>query len=183
MNKIISFLKNNRIFVITILLSLSVGFYFGISYKNYQIRKNLNKITEALFNDEMKENKEIKKSTVLSDEEKNNYISKIDISVNIKEYNSAFSQDNRFNGKARSLKGIIKNNGDKDVKKAELLIIFLDKNGDPIYEDTYNPLYNTDQFKSIILKPNYINEFGFSTDGVPVEWSGQIQYQINDIEY
>ena len=91
--------------------------------------------------------------------------------------------DNRYNGKARSLTGTIKNNGDKEIKKVELLVMFLDENEKSIYENTYNPLYNSDKYESVVLKPNYVNEFSFNTDGVPSGWSGKVQYKISNIEY
>lgn len=195
MDKLLSFLKAKLIILVALIVGLSLGFFLGMEYKSYQIRKNLQTLQEGLGqafqetigqifpNTNDKESDKTKEASVLTEEEKNAYIPKMDISVKVDEYESILSNDNRFNGKARSLTGTIKNNGDKDIKKAELTVMFLDENEQTIYENTYNPLYNSDKWEAVILKPNYVNEFGFATDGVPKEWSGKIKYQISDIEY
>jgi len=184
MNKLIAYPQSKLIF--WIIISLLLGFFLGIEYKSYQIQKNLQTFEESLNQISPEDNNEsdkVKEAETLSEEEKNNYIPKIDISIKIEEFESIIDSENIFNGKARGLVGTIKNNGDKEIKKVELLVIFLNENDQSIYEYTYNPLYNMDTLENVILKPNYINEFAFNTNGVPKEWSGKIKYEISDIEY
>ncbi|MDD2807492.1 MAG: hypothetical protein PHW95_03180 [Patescibacteria group bacterium] len=186
MNKLLSFLQSQWIILVVLIVGLLFGFFLGMEYKSYQIQKNLQtfqKDLNQIFSGANKESDKTKEAGTLSNEEKNNYIPKIDISVQVDEFKSIIDSDNIFNGKARRLVGTIKNNSDKEIKKAELLVMFLNENDQSIYENTYNPLYNSDKFEDVILKPNYINEFSFNTDGVPKEWSGKIRYHISDIEY
>jgi len=194
MQKLLSFLKTGGGIILILVFGLLIGFFTGMQYKSYQMQRNLEKFQEnidKIFTEEdsnenqiseTNQNNKFNEANILDNEKKNKYIEKIDIIVEVNEYKSILNSENRFNGKTRSLKGKIKNNSDQSFNKARLFVIFLDENDQPIYEDDYNPLYNSDKMESIILKPNYTNEFNFNTDGVPNEWSGKIKYQINDIE-
>lgn len=64
MNKILSFLQSKRIILIVLIAGLLVGFFLGMEYKSYQIRKNLQTLQESLsqtFSDSS--NKEVDKTT------------------------------------------------------------------------------------------------------------------------
>ena len=174
---------NKKLIIVAVIFSV-VGFISGYFYKGYEIRKNF----LGFANNFETSNKDVvdsqsQKTNVTNKEEIEEYIDNININVEIKEYDSYIDSQNRFNDKARSLYGSIKNKGDKNIKSAELLVKFLDDAGNPIYENDYNPLYNSDKLESVILKPNYSNEFSFNTDGVPSEWSGQIEYRISDLSF
>jgi len=82
--------------------------------------------------------------------------------------------------------GEIKNLGNRSLKEVEITIYFLDKNGKPIFEETYHPVLVTEYSfgdRNKPLKPNYTRKFGYSTDDVPSDWAKKVQAKITDIEF
>lgn len=61
------------------------------------------------------------------------------------------------------VKGEVKNIGNRTVEKYIIMVYFLDKKGNPIYEEKYKRPYAN-------LKPNYIKKFIISSSSIPDEW-------------
>lgn len=93
-------------------------------------------------------------------------------------------------GEARSgdyaVWGEVKNTGQRTLKEVHITIYFLDKNGNPIYEEDYHPVttsayaYEIDQDH---LKPNYGKKFGYSADDVPSDWAKQVKVIVTDLHF
>lgn len=81
--------------------------------------------------------------------------------------------------------GEIKNNTDATFTKVGITIYFLDKNGNPVHEMSYNPVNVTKRSygdDAIPLKPNYSRKFGVKYDNAPSEWSQKVKVVLSDIE-
>jgi len=75
----------------------------------------------------------------------------------------------------------IKNNGTETISKLWVKVYFLDKNGDPFYENDYLPISNVSDMK--LLKPNYTfrmetNKYMTVKEINPKEWSKKIKIEI-----
>lgn len=163
----------------------AIGFGSGYKYKEYLIVKSLQELANAFsnFGNSNTNSSDTQQAAVADTQEEKDYIANsANIEVTVDEFKSYSDSDNRFNGKARSLKGTIKNTGEKTIQSAILLVVFLDANEKAVGEHEYDPLYNRDSYESVLLKPNYSNEFSFNTDAAPSEWGGKVQYRITDIK-
>ncbi|KGK21003.1 hypothetical protein [Vibrio navarrensis] len=81
--------------------------------------------------------------------------------------------------------GEVKNNGDIALRKVEIIIYLLDKEGNPVHEISYHPVLVTDLSygnDAVPLKPNYSRKFGVKADDAPLEWSQKVRVIISDIE-
>jgi len=82
--------------------------------------------------------------------------------------------------------GIIRNLGNRTLNKVEIIIYFLDKDGMPIFEETYSPVWVSEYSfgtSNKPLKPNYSRRFGYSIDDVPSDWAKKIKAEITDIRF
>ena len=75
----------------------------------------------------------------------------------------------------------IKNNGTETISELWVKVYFLDKNGEPFYEDDYLPISDVSDMK--LLKPNYTyrmktNEYMTVKEINPKEWSKKIKIEI-----
>jgi hypothetical protein len=80
--------------------------------------------------------------------------------------------------------GEVKNIGDRTLTKVEITIYYLDRYGDPVYEQVQRPVHcsawlSDDQ----PLKPNYSQKFGYEADDAPSEWAREIRGVVSDIEF
>lgn len=86
----------------------------------------------------------------------------------------------------------IKNNGNRTLNRVKVRVVFQDKEGKPIAEEEYNPVwvvqggYSADDNKP--LRPNYIwqnePEKFYTAKSVPSEWAeGKVTATISDIEF
>lgn len=81
--------------------------------------------------------------------------------------------------------GEVKNNSDVVINRIGITIYFLDKEGNPIHEKSYNPVYITESSyvsQGIPLKPNYSRKFGLKADDAPSEWSKKVEVVLSDLE-
>ncbi len=84
------------------------------------------------------------------------------------------------------ISGIIRNLGKRTLNKVEMIIYFLDKDGMPIFEDTYSPVWVSEYSFGVSnkpLKPNYSRRFGYSIDDVPSDWAKKVRAEITDIRF
>ena len=84
------------------------------------------------------------------------------------------------------ISGIIRNLGNRTLNKVEIIIYFLDKDGMPIFEETYSPVWVSEYSFGVSnkpLKPNYSRRFGYSIDDVPSDWAKKIKAEITDIRF
>ncbi|MFK8067640.1 MAG: hypothetical protein AB8D52_05290 [Gammaproteobacteria bacterium] len=91
--------------------------------------------------------------------------------------------EGRYGGKG--VFGEIKNNSDVALTKVGIIIYFLDKDGKPVHEKSYHPVYVTERSygdDAIPLKPNYSRKFGVKADDAPYEWSEKAKVVLSDIE-
>lgn len=82
--------------------------------------------------------------------------------------------------------GIIRNLGNRTLNKVEIIIYFLDKDGMPIFEETYSPVWVSEYSfgtSNKPLKPNYSRRFGYRIDDVPSDWAKKIKAEITDIRF
>jgi|TARA_B110000305_G_C18946714_1_gene406427 hypothetical protein len=75
----------------------------------------------------------------------------------------------------------IKNNGTETISTLWVKVYFLDKNGDPFYEDDYLPISDYSDMK--LLKPNYTfrmetNKYMTVKEINPKEWSKKIKIEV-----
>ena len=91
-----------------------------------------------------------------------------------------------FDEKKPGVKYAIKKKGSETLKRIEIIIYFLDKNGNPFFEEKYSPIsiYSSGYR---VLKPNYTYRFDkneyHTIDNLGDEWSGKIKIEIVDIEF
>lgn len=82
--------------------------------------------------------------------------------------------------------GIIRNLGNRTLNKVEIIIYFLDKDGMPIFEETYSPVWVSEYSfgtSNKPLKPNYSRRFGCNIEDVPPDWAKKIKAEITDIRF
>lgn len=82
--------------------------------------------------------------------------------------------------------GIIRNLGNRTLNKVEIIIYFLDKDGMPIFEETYSPVWVSEYSfgtSNKPLKPNYSRIFGYSIENVPPDWAKKIKAEITAIRF
>ena len=82
--------------------------------------------------------------------------------------------------------GIIRNLGNRTLNKVEIIIYFLDKDGMPIFEETYSPVWVSEYSfgtSNKPLKPNYSRRFGYIIDDVPSDWAKKVKAEITDIRF
>jgi 2'-5' RNA ligase len=83
--------------------------------------------------------------------------------------------------------GELKNNGDRSLKRVEVTIYYLDKDGKAIFEKDYSPVlvseYSFGLRRDKPLKPNYSQQFGCKLDDAPSDWSGEIRVKVTNLEF
>jgi len=82
--------------------------------------------------------------------------------------------------------GIIRNLGNRTLNKVEITIYFLDKDGWPIFEETYSPVWVSEYSfgtSNKPLNPDYSRRFGYSIDDVPSDWAKKVKAKITDIRF
>ena len=114
-------------------------------------------------------------------EAKQDYIKNYLVLFEIEAKNCNFGGDE----KTPCLRYAIKNIGSETLKKIEVIVYFLDKNGKAFFEEKYYPIstYSIDG----VLKPNYTYRRNKDTytpiENLGDEWSGKIKIEIVDIEF
>lgn len=91
-------------------------------------------------------------------------------------------------GYSKSKKGIfgtVKNIGDKNIGLLEIIVYFLDSNGQRVGEKSIMVISTQSIFeKTIPLKPNYSKDFGYILEeDAPSEWAGKIEVEISKIAF
>ncbi|MBC8295775.1 MAG: hypothetical protein H8E55_08285 [Pelagibacterales bacterium] len=114
-------------------------------------------------------------------EAKQDYIKNYLVLFEIEATNCNFGGDE----KTPCLRYAIKNIGSETLKKIEVIVYFLDKNGKAFFEKKYHPIsiYSIDG----VLKPNYTyrrnKDTYMSIENLGDEWSGKVKIEIVDIEF
>ena len=71
--------------------------------------------------------------------------------------------------------GKVQNTGDKTVNQVGIKVIYLDEDGQGIWEQEI--------IVNEALKPNYIKEFQFGGLPVPSEWAGKVTYKLTSLQF
>jgi hypothetical protein len=84
--------------------------------------------------------------------------------------------------------GEIKNNGNRTLDKVEITAYFLDKQDNPIYEETYLPVNAGQQTYGLSdanspLKPAYSRKFGYNAKNAPSEWAKKVRIQVTLVRF
>lgn len=132
---------------------------------------------------EAKEGLEKTKDELKSFKEKQEYIEK----VALKNFTVSEGKKYGFGDPVPGIFGTIVNNGDRTLKKVEITVYFLDKNGTIIGEKDFYPVW---VFMYSLggdnkpLKPNYVKDFGYSVENYsPSTWAGKVKGKITNIEF
>lgn len=152
-----------------------------------KLHNALNKYEEVLeLDSEMVEAKKAKaeiEKEIEAFEEKRSYIS----NVELKEFKVGKGRRYSFEGPQPAIFGKVVNHGNRTLRKVEVTVYFLGRDGQPIAEEDYYPVLVTefsfgDDNKP--LRPGYIKEFGYVVgDKTPSEWSGKARAKITDIDF
>jgi hypothetical protein len=106
--------------------------------------------------------------------------------VEIIDFNARYFDSYSY-GKVPGVQFGVKNNGNKSLKRVEIIVYFYDDNGNAIYEENYVPIseYSYDGLSE--LKPNYIERMEkdkfYRVKGLGAEWSGKANAVISEIEF
>lgn len=106
--------------------------------------------------------------------------------VEIIDFNARYF-DSYLYGKVPGVQFGVRNNGNKSLKRVEIIVYFYDDNGNAIYEENYVPIseYSYDGLSE--LKPNYIERMEkdkfYRVEGLGAEWSGKAKAVISEIEF
>lgn len=104
------------------------------------------------------------------------YIDKIEIK-NLKVGTSVLQEPAVF--------GEIKNKGDRTIKSLDLVIYFLDKDGNIVAEKEYSPIFPSEYSfgnDSSPLKPNYARKFGYRAQDAPSDWNRKVEVKVVKVE-
>lgn len=87
--------------------------------------------------------------------------------------------------KKRGLYGTVRNLGDRTLKRVEVTVYFLDRNGQRIAEDSYGAVSSYDfAGNTDPLKPGYVRDFGFTIEkSAPREWGGKFEAMVSDVDF
>ena len=180
MKKIKAFLKTTKgLLIVAVTISLLIGFFLGIQYENNRIKKNIQETFNEFF--PTSEEKQSNKKTAES----------VETNLLKEEYirNDLLLENIRIEEKYenRRIKGVVKNNGNKILNEVEIIVYFLDEEGNPMGEENYYPVLVTEYSflnDNKPLKPNYVKDFEYIIENdAPPEWSGKIEVEIINIDF
>jgi hypothetical protein len=80
----------------------------------------------------------------------------------------------------------IKNNGGRALKMVEVIVSFLDKEGQPISQKFLKPIDaqpGVTQGEDAPLGPGQKRAFGMRMDAPPAGWSGKVDIKVNNLEF
>jgi hypothetical protein len=85
-----------------------------------------------------------------------------------------------------AIKFAVKNLGNETITYLKATVYFLDKNGQPFYEETYSPISKYADMKE--LKPNYTfrlarESYWTVKEISPSEWSERVSIEITKVEF
>ena len=107
--------------------------------------------------------------------------------VELKDFKVSEGKKYSFDELEPCIFGTIVNNGERILKKVEITVYFLDKNGTVIGEEDFHPvLVSNYSFggDNKPLKPNYVKDFGYSVKKyAPSAWAGKVNGEIANIEF
>lgn len=80
--------------------------------------------------------------------------------------------------------GEIRNNSDKTFKTVEIIIYFLDKSDNIIFEKSFTPVlvFENSLNNSTPLKPNYVQKFGYTAEDAPSEWAKKVKIIVSNLD-
>jgi hypothetical protein len=83
--------------------------------------------------------------------------------------------------------GEIKNKGNKTLKNVELIVYLLDKDENPISEESFYAVwasdFNLDPQTRKPLKPGYVRKFQEKIFNPPSEWAKKVKVRIKEVEF
>ena len=86
-----------------------------------------------------------------------------------------------------TVKGELKNRGDRSLNRVELTVVLLDGDGKPVAEDKSHPVLVTKHSfgdrDNTPLKPNYARKFTAVVKELPSDWSGKVEARITGVEF
>ena len=162
------------IITVSLIVCFVIGYFVGREHVKYTLRKTVTEAFRPLS--EMDSGDKPKIAGMAIQQEKRDYLQYIQI------YDLEYAEYKSLGDLNRRIKGKLKNNGDKTLKKVVIQFTFLDKDMKPIFEDV-DEVYIFQDWEFRPIKPNYIAEIYYSGDDVPEEWSGKFEYEIIDITF
>jgi len=99
-----------------------------------------------------------------------------------------FPAQTAFGESVIGLSGRIRNTGDRTLRQVQIIVYFLDDQGNEIGEKDFNPvLYFEDNLfggDDAPLRPNYIEDFSYSLADAPTTWGGSLyRVELGTIEF
>lgn len=84
-----------------------------------------------------------------------------------------------------SVSGELKNTGDRTLRRVEVTVYLLDKEGKTIGQQSNSPVWVTEIAlgDNTPLLPNYTRSFGYNVNAPPSDWSHKVNVDITRIEY
>ncbi len=83
--------------------------------------------------------------------------------------------------------GELKNVGDRTLKRIDIVVYCLGKDGKPVFEKTSSPVLVTDVSlfgeESQPLKPGYTQKFGVKLDDAPSDWTKRVEVKVTSVEF
>ena len=83
--------------------------------------------------------------------------------------------------------GEVKNLGNRSLRKVEITIFFLAKDGKPVFEKKYHPVLVLESSWSFgdnePLRANYSGKFGVRLDNAPSDWAKKVKVKVTNIEF
>jgi hypothetical protein len=80
--------------------------------------------------------------------------------------------------------GEVKNIGERTLKRVEITIFCLDKDGKAVFEKTFRPVRASSTFgDDKPLKPGYSRSFGVKLDDAPSDWANKVDVKVTMVEF
>lgn len=158
-----------------LVLLIGLLYFIAMPISMNSIPQSTNGKTEQSLSVNAAESKPTKSE--IKENEERNYIKNIELR-NVKVGKSVLDEKGAF--------GEIKNLGSKTLKKVEIVIYCLDRNGNRTFEKKYHPVLVSEYLflgDNEPLKPNYSKKFGVKLDDAPSDWSGEIEVEVVDIKF
>ncbi len=106
----------------------------------------------------------------------------------IDNYLKIYEIETRLISNFPALRFTIKNTGQEIIRRLEVVVYFLDKEGNPFYEKKFTPVQPVSFSYMKLLKPNYTfrlptTQIWTASEVSPGEWSQKVEIAISDIDF
>ena len=85
---------------------------------------------------------------------------------------------------SHAVRGELKNTGDRTLNEVEITVYFLDREGNPIFEERRYPVLVSDfSIDRKPLKPGYGEKFICDGRDAPSDWAKKVEVKVTDIKF